>query len=205
VIAYVESNFVLELARQQEEAAHAEGLIRLAEANRISIVVPTIAVCEPFSTLTHYGLERKRLVDLMEREFRELGRLGPHKSLVALLQPLGQTLLSIDRGEMQALELAVERILKVVTIVPLTPDIFASARESGRSLGLSLQDAMVYSSVLGDLKTRDITEEKCFISRNSRDFADPAIEAALQKFNCRYIAKFKDGLSFVQNRLTTKL
>lgn len=201
MIAYVESNFVLELARQQEEAAHAEELIRLAETNQISLIVPTIAVCEPFSTLTYYGLERKRLVDLMEREFRELGRLGPHKSLVAMLQPLGQTLLSIDRGEMQALEIAVERVLKVVTTVPFTASVFATAREKSRSLGLSLQDAIVYASLLEDLRNRDPQEEKCFISRNSRDFGDPSIGTELQKHKCRYISRFGDGISFISSRL----
>jgi predicted nucleic acid-binding protein len=201
VIAYVESNFVLEMARQQEEAVHAENLIRLAETNQISLIVPTIAICEPFSTLTYYGLERKRLVDIMEREFRELGRLGPHKSLVAMLQPLGQTLLSIDRGEMQSLEIAVERVLNVVTAVPLTASVFVTAREKSRSLGLSLQDAIVYASVLDDLRNRDPHEEKCFLSRNSRDFADPSIGAELQKHNCRYIARFGDRVLFINSRL----
>jgi hypothetical protein len=200
VIVYVESNFVLELARQQEEAAQAEELLRLSEMGQCALVYPAMALIEPVSTLRHYGLERKRLVDLLQREFRELGRLQPHKSLVALLQPLGQTLLSVERGEMDALESALERLLNIGRAVPLTGPIFAGARQASRSFGLSLPDAIVYASVLADLEFRAGAEESCFVSRNPKDFDDPAITTALQRFNCRYIARFADGLSFVKSR-----
>jgi hypothetical protein len=201
LIAYVESNVVLELARQQEEASHVEEILRLAEAGRLTLRYPAIAVFEPFSTLTYYGLERKRLVDLMQREFRELGRLQPHKSLVSLLQPLGQTLLSVERGEMDSLEATVDRMLRAGTPVPFTAGVFGAARQAARSFGLSLQDAVVYASVLDDLAGRDPGEEKCFISRNPKDFDDPSITSNLQNQNCRYIARFADGLSFIKSRM----
>lgn len=38
MIVYVESNFCLELAFQQEEEAHAQEILRLAEAGRLELV-----------------------------------------------------------------------------------------------------------------------------------------------------------------------
>jgi predicted nucleic acid-binding protein len=200
VIVYVESNFVLELARQQEEAAEADEILRLAETGRLTLVFPGIATSEPLSTLQYYGLERKKLVELMQREFRELGRLQPHKSLVTLLQPLGQTLLSVERGEMDVLESTIERLLNAGTSVPMTSGVFGEARTFSKTLGISLQDAIVYASVLQDLRARDPAVEKCFISRNPKDFDDPSVTGELKKHGCRYIARFRDGLSFIKSR-----
>ncbi len=201
MIVYVESNFVLEMARQQEEAAAAEEILRLAEESGIVLVFPEFALCEPFSTLTYYGSNRSRFVDAMEREFRELARLQPHKSLASLLQPLGPMLLSIERTEMEALQLTVARMLKIGRSIPLTASVFQEAQQTQRKLGLSIQDAIVYSSVIADLRAQRGDVVKCFLSRNPKDFDDPAINAELGSFGCRYIAKFTDGLSYIQNIL----
>ena len=46
MIAYVESNFCLELAFQQEEEVQAEEILQLAEGGRFELVFPQFAVCE---------------------------------------------------------------------------------------------------------------------------------------------------------------
>ena len=48
---YVESNFALEFARQQEESDHVLALMTLAESRQISLVLPAFALSEPYSTL----------------------------------------------------------------------------------------------------------------------------------------------------------
>jgi len=40
MIVYVESNFCLELAFQQEDETQAEGILQLAEARRVELVFP---------------------------------------------------------------------------------------------------------------------------------------------------------------------
>lgn len=67
MILYVESNFPLELARQQEEAAHVRELLRSAEARKVSLAFSVFAICEPFSTLTRYASDRARFVDSVRR------------------------------------------------------------------------------------------------------------------------------------------
>jgi len=40
MIVIAETNFLIELALQQSEAQHAEGLVRMAESRRIGLAVP---------------------------------------------------------------------------------------------------------------------------------------------------------------------
>jgi len=201
VIIYVESNFVLELARRQEEGPAAEEILQLAEAGTISLAFPIFSMCEPFSTLMRYGSDRARLVQSMRDEVHELGRLEPHKDLAMTLQPVLQTLLSIARSEMDALETTVERMLRAGRAIQLTGARFAEARTVEKRFGLSAQDAMVYASVLGDLKGQPREKPKCFVSRNSRDFDDPAIVADLRSYGCRYIAKLSDALLYIRSEV----
>ena len=44
---YVESNFVLEQALQQEQSESCDSLVRLAEAGDISLVIPAFSLAEP--------------------------------------------------------------------------------------------------------------------------------------------------------------
>src|SRR5881394_3448686 len=46
LIAYIESNFVLELALEQEEAPAAQKILELAEKGRIELAFPTFALSE---------------------------------------------------------------------------------------------------------------------------------------------------------------
>lgn len=199
MIVYVESNFLLELARQQEQAPAAEEILRLAEASQISVALPVFAVCEPFSTISRYGSERARFVESMQRELRELGRTRTHRSLAAVLQPVGQTLLDLQRTEMDELEGSVARTLRIGSIIPLTSSTFEEARRTEVRYGLSPQDAIIYASVLQDLRDRNSQEPKCFVSRNSRDFDDPAIHAELSASDCRFIPSFNDALGYIRS------
>ena len=199
MIVYVESNFLLEIARQQEDAHSARRILAMARAGTVRLIFPALAVSEPFSTLTYYGAERNRFVDGMNRQLRELGRLGPYKGLATALQPLSQTLLTIHHQEMQLLESTVETMLTVGTPIPLTTGLFRDARGFETQYGLSPQDAIVLSSVLSDLRRRPRHEPKCFVSRNPKDFDDQAITSALGASRCRYIAKFSDAVSFLRS------
>jgi hypothetical protein len=68
MIVYVETNFCLELAFQQEEEAQAEEILQLAGAGRYESVFPQFAVCEPFSTLNRYDNERRRFFNDLNRQ-----------------------------------------------------------------------------------------------------------------------------------------
>lgn len=58
---YVESNFVLEQALQQEQCEACESILQLASAGRISLCVPAFSLAEPHQALTLKDKARNRL------------------------------------------------------------------------------------------------------------------------------------------------
>jgi predicted nucleic acid-binding protein len=200
MIVYVESNFCLELAFQQEEEAQAAEILQLAEAGRIALVLPQFAVSEPFSTLNRYDNERRRFLNELNRHLSELNRSAQHRGIVAGTQPLVTTLTRIGQDQADRLEKVVERMLGCGRTIPLTTPLFASARRLEGEFDLSPQDAIVAASVLGDLQPLNAAQDShAFLSRNSKDF-NP-MRAEFHALGCKYLPKFDDGLQFIRSKI----
>jgi len=201
MIVYVESNFCLELAFQQEEEAQAEEILQLANARRFELVLPQFAVCEPFSTLNRYDNERRRFLNDLNKQLSELNRSAQHQGIVAGMQPLVATLTRIGQDQANRLEAVVERMLHCGRTIPLTAALFASARQLEGQYDLSPQDAIVAASVLGDLQPLNAAPEShAFLSRNSKDF-NP-MRGDFSALGCQYLSKFRDGLQFIRSRIS---
>jgi hypothetical protein len=74
LIVLVESNFVLELALEQEEAGHADAIVRLASERSIELVVPAWSLGEPYETLGRRTKDREATVRTLQREALQLVR-----------------------------------------------------------------------------------------------------------------------------------
>ena len=200
MIAYVESNFCLELAFQQEEEAHAEEILKLAESGKLELVFPQFAVCEPFSTLNRYENQRSAFLNELNRQLSLLNRSAPHQGVVAGAAPLVATLGRIGDDQSNRLETVIERMLGCGRSIALTGPLFASARQLKGQFDLSPQDAIVAASVIADLQPQNApADSHAFLSRNSKDF-DP-MKAEFQKLGCRYVSRFEHGLQFIQSRI----
>lgn len=203
MIVFIESNFPLELARQQEEAKAVEDILHLAESGKIRLVLPALSIYEPFSTIARYKSDRNRFVNELQVQLKELGRIQSHKELTARLQTLPPTLLELEKTEVEKLLSTVARILRVAKVVHITPKILTRARGLMAKSGLSAQDAIVFACIVATSRNHARAIPKCFLSRNPKDFDKPKLIKELKSANCRYIAKFQDGLSFIQNSLGT--
>lgn len=64
---------------------------------------------------------------------------------------------------------------------------------------LAPQDAIIYAAVLVDLDRQPADPDKCFVSRNWKDFGDPGIRAELRARNCQYEETFEGGLAFIRD------
>jgi hypothetical protein len=200
MIVYVESNFCLELAFQQEEEAHAEEILKLSEAGRLELVFAQFAVCEPFSTLNRYENERREFLNELNKHLSELNRSAPQQGVVAGTQPLVATLTWIGQDRSNRLEAVVERMLQCGRSIPLTGVLFAAARKLEGHFDLSPQDAIVAASVLGDLRPQNAQPDShAFLSRNSKDF-NP-MKGEFSALGCRYIPKFEHGLQFIRTKI----
>jgi len=74
---YVESNFVLEQALEQEQSESCQRLISLAVAGSIRLLIPAFSLVEPHISIMHKANERFRLSTELKKEPSELGRSKP--------------------------------------------------------------------------------------------------------------------------------
>ncbi|WP_177176133.1 hypothetical protein [Trichormus sp. NMC-1] len=42
---------------------------------------------------------------------------------------------------------------------------------------------------------------RCFINRNSKDFDNPDIQEALDRYNCRILFNFDAGFGYIKNQI----
>jgi hypothetical protein len=197
---YVESNFCLELAFQQEQAAEAEQLLALAEAGKIDLVFPAFCVCEPYSTLTYYQRQRTILVDEFNRHFRQLDRSPPHQPVVASAKPVIASVLDVGRVQADLLGDVVERMLKCGRSIPLNLALHQRARGYETTLALGPQDAIVASCVLNDLKSLGApADSHVFVSTNSDDFGP--IKGEFETRGCKYLPKFRAAVQWIGSKI----
>jgi len=201
VIVYVESNFLLELALTQEQAAAAESILALAESGALTLIFPSFALSEPFSNLTRRSNERGQAYAVMRQQIRDLARSGAHQQVAAQFLPVLGLLARVGTEQMNTLVATVDRLLGAGSPTSLDQATFRQAQLYQNAYGLSPQDAIIYAIVIADLGRQDPVEAKCFIRRDVQGFADSRIKAELRQHNCRYIGNFADGLSYIQSAL----
>jgi hypothetical protein len=197
---YVESNFVLEQALQQEQCDACNAILDLAASGRISLVVPAFSLAEPHQALALKEKARNRLSNELQTHISELGRSRAYRAVPDDFGSLVSILVRSAEHEREGLQDAIAGMLNTAAVIPLDSTILSSAGELQASLGMSGQDAIVLASVLGHLQDNSPTES-CFLSRNSRDFDDPDVRDRLDQFGCQYFAQFDKALQFIRGRL----
>lgn len=203
MIVYVESNFVVQLALRQEEADSAEAILEHGRAGKIKLVMPSFSLSEPYSTLSYRAVERRGLYNSLTSQLVQLQRSSPHQQVAAALQQLLSMWADLEKKETDLLQSSAFELLRVGRQLPTSLDVFQQSLPYRDLYGLSLQDAIILSAVISDLRQQAVSEAKCFISSNFKDFGDPGIRAELKGHNCRYISTFSDGLRFVEANLQT--
>ncbi|MEK4519074.1 PIN domain-containing protein [Paenibacillus sp. FSL H8-0122] len=201
MIVYVESNFILELVLAQEESISAERILQLAERDAISLLFPSFSLMEPFWTIQGRGKQRKNVQQSLNKELQQLQRSLYNQELVSLLQPLTKTIVDVEIKEMDMLEKVLSRLLQVGQQIDINKNIFDESIRYQEELGLSPQDAIIYSSIIASIKQQNGGEEKVFVSRNWKDFDQEEIVEELRAFQCKYFSKFDNAVEYVQSRL----
>jgi hypothetical protein len=78
---YVESNFVLEHALEQEECDSCSEIIQLASQGRITLLIPAFSLAEPHQVIASKAKARSRLSAELSAQLGELGRSKPHRDM----------------------------------------------------------------------------------------------------------------------------
>ena len=127
---------------------------------------------------------------------RQLSRTGLYAGMVENLRDAASILIRSGDEDKLRLDLTLSRILACAAVIPLQGETLRAAIQFQESLGLSPQDSIVYASVMGHLSTASLGP-KCFLNRDFKDFPIPAILEQLDRYECRLITRFADGLSYI--------
>jgi predicted nucleic acid-binding protein len=193
---YAESNFLLEVALEQEELTECRDLLDQATAKRISLVIPAVSLFEPYYKVAGNGKRRRDLAQQVEAQTREFGRTKAFEESSQKLRDLIRLFAESEKSEQAGLSSVLETVVKACEVIPLTSDVVTRAISDVRPrLGLEFPDALVYASVLEHLETAT-TDNSCFITKNAKDFGDPDIEKELGALECKVLFKFHDGLGY---------
>ncbi len=199
---YVETNFVLELAFQQEQFESCEQILQLCEAGRVQIVIPAYSFCEPHEKLNRQAKIRKDLQQTLNTELRQLSRTASYMNRISSIQEIADLLVQSNEEEQQRFVHYRERLLQSAEIIALTADILTEAAVSEAPYDLKPQDALVYASVITHLRQHQ-PQIACFLNRNTKDFDNPDIVDELNRFNCRVIPRFDHGYGFIRSQLSS--
>ena len=197
---YVESNFVVEQALEQEQSESCQRLLSLSAATSIHIVIPAFSLAEPYITVMHKGSERSKLGTELQRQLSELGRSKPFREASSSFNELTALLIRSAEAERAGLERAIEAILKTAKVIPLDSDMFHLAAGIQSSYDMSIQDSIVLASVIHHLHENK-PAESCFLNRNTKDFDDPNVREVLEVLGCKFFPRFDSGLQFIEAQL----
>jgi hypothetical protein len=96
---YVESNFVLEHALEQEECDSCSEIIRLASLRQLMLLIPAFSLAEPHQAIAGKAKMRSRLGEELRVQVGELGRSKPHREMPVTFGALPATL--IERAQFE--------------------------------------------------------------------------------------------------------
>jgi predicted nucleic acid-binding protein len=200
VTVYVESNFVLERALQQEQSDSCSQIMHLASKGSIRLVVPAFALAEPHDAISRKEAARSRLSSDLRSHLTELGRSKPHRAIPASFDALAEILISNARQEREGLRSTVSELLRHADVIALDAPVLKSAEEIQVQYELSGQDSIVLASVLAHLDQAK-PAESCFLNRNAKDFGDPSIRESLEARGCKFLGSFDEGLRYITSRI----
>jgi len=114
---YVESNFVLEQALQQEQCDACDAIVDLAASGRISLVVPAFSLAEPHQALELKEKARNRLSNELQWHISELGRSRAYRAVPDDFGALVSILIRSAERERESLQDAIAGLLKTVLLL----------------------------------------------------------------------------------------
>jgi predicted nucleic acid-binding protein len=196
VIVYIESNFILELALQQELQDSCEDILRLCEAGDAKLVIPSFCLTEPYDTLRRRQAQRQEMKKALDKEFRQLARTASLNKRLGDFRDLTSLLIDSADEEMKRLDEVSARILGIAEIVPVDASVLAAAVQHRVANGLSPQDAVVYASILSHLH-HSSPKASCFITADREDFDDPDLVEELARAQCKLIPRFDHGYQYL--------
>jgi predicted nucleic acid-binding protein len=116
---YVETNFVLEHALEQEECDTCAEIIRLASTGQLRLVVPAFSLAEPYYAIYGKAKSRSCLGEDLRVHLGQLGRSRRHREIPATFDALAAALIASAQFEREGVRRAVSELIQAAEVIPL--------------------------------------------------------------------------------------
>ncbi len=200
MIVYVETNFLLELALQQEQHASCEAFLQLAESRAATLTAPAFSVIEAVTKLRRTYTERRELQQRLNPQRRELKRTQSFTQAEDdAFTKVAEALIRNTQAAEQRFAQIEARLFQAVRFLPLDAAVAAEISKYINNYGLKPPDATVLASIMKDPQLGK--SPSCFLNKDAKGFEQPSIKELLNQHRCRLIAHFDNGLSYVQTAL----
>lgn len=132
---YVESNYLVELALEQEQSNACARLLEIAEQSRVELVIPMYAIMETLNTVNR---RLTGFANLDQRVTGALEQVGRNAALKAEADGLKGLMLKARKMALESYENTKSRVLRSGRVLALDAHAMTKADEIRHSLGLEL-------------------------------------------------------------------
>ena len=197
MIVYVETNFLLEIAFQQESYQSCEEIIRFASSGSISLVLPSCSIAEAYLGWHGVTSRRHKFQAELQNHLREMSRSAAYRGLVDQYRNVLEALVAGREESRNHLLAVIASVEADGTTIPLTTEILLLVDLHEDAYSLSPQDALVLASVKSHAEQR--SGPKCFVTKD-KDFNKPAIREELG-VECELLMNFDAAVAYIKNSL----
>ena|ERR1051326_4672676 len=124
MMVYVETNFILELAFEQNQDQAVDEILKLAESAKINLAFPGFSISESLSKVTRQSRDREEFRKSLVKELQKLRESRSYQQSVRDLDPALELLQNVISKEPDRLISVLEQVLKVSTLLELDSSSF---------------------------------------------------------------------------------
>jgi predicted nucleic acid-binding protein len=193
-ILYVETNFLVEIFREQEQAPSCRELLKLAEQGRIEIVLPEACVHEAALKRRLLQSSRQSLHEQMQLHVAEMGRsVSRDQALKQAVVYAAKAIMSQSELDETSLRHCTTSLLAVATLLPLTP--------AAHTLALTLRPMQDFDACILEcisLHAKQHNEGWKRLCTRDADFKDDVARSVLQDSGCALINSYPNAIEAIR-------
>lgn len=198
---YIETNFLLNIAKKQEESFYSSKILRLAKNKKIILILPIYCIPESYSALFRkHELFRKlkrRAITVLD----DINRSRLHKPIYEVYKNLPTEIAVIIQREVNRLDKVITEVWKSAKILNSSSEIHKKGIVFRTTLDLQHEmDAAIFSTIENDLKTTKSSAEKIFLTADEK-MLTPELIKLLSQRNCTCFHSFMKAYKFIENRI----
>lgn len=197
---YCETNFFLEVVFLHEQSKYCEKIISLCRKEKANLIIPAYSFAEALYRLEAQRKDRESFRERLIFQLSQLTRTKKYNSQIKNFRALDTFLTQNIEEEKKRFEKYRKLLTKIAEIIVFDAQTIENARQIEKKYNLTLQDAIIFSSILNHLQQHK-PSQSCFLNRNVKDFNTVDIKNKLQSLNCKLIPSFKDGFAFISSQI----